>query len=286
MQGLEYVQWSQLEWEARFSGPNLRPYPNSEGMKRSLLGKGGFASVYRVRIAGQIFAAKVLKMPKLRLNEDQAEEIKKESNILQKLKHKHVIQYTNYFFDKMYAFLILEYASGGSLADHLTVEMSTAVQQRLMTELANGLLYIHEQHVIHRDLKSSNVLLVGNELAVMRVKISDFGLSSQLSSTVGSKRESKSGTPFYLSPERGMELPYDYPADMWAAGCIFIEVVLKESLKESLWPPQRKDLLQQKLNDATRRNPILGRQASNLLLHDANKRLCAFKLYTALRQVK
>ena len=148
--------------------------------------------------------------------------------MLQKLRHKHVVQYVVFFHhDEIYAFLILEYESGGSLADHLAEKMGADLQQRLMMELASGLLYLHEQHVIHRDLKSSNDLLAGNELAVMRVKISDFELSSQLSSTVGSKRSSKSGTPHYFSPERGMEKPYDYSADMWAScsSCIFIELV-------------------------------------------------------------
>lgn len=279
--GLEYVQWSQPEWEARFS--SRRPYP--EGWKRSLLGKGGFASVYRVRIAQQMFAAKVLKRSKLGLSDDQAKEIEKEAKILQNLKHKHVIQYVNFFHDKIHAFLIMEYATGDSLADHLAEEMSTALQLRLMGELATGLLYIHEQHVMHRDLKPTNILLVGNELVSMRVKLSDFGISSQLSSTVGSKRGSKNGTPFYQSPEKMMDPLYDLASDMWSVGCIFLELLQKHVLEESLWQPHKKDLLQQMINAAIRVNPILGNLAAKLLQHDPNKRICAFMLCTALRQV-
>ena len=283
MSDLEHVPWSQEEWNTRFCG--RRRYPRSEGQERSLLGKGGFASVYRVRIAGQTFAAKVLDTEDLGFDQAQTAEIQREAKMLQKLKHKHVIQYVSYFHhDDIYIYLILEYAAGGSLQDHLAEDMSADLQQRLMRELANGLLYIHEQHVIHRDLKASNILLAGNELSVMRVKISDFGLSCQFSSTLCSKRASKSGSPCYFSPERGLEKQYDYSADMWAVGCIFLELLHKENLKESLWPEHKKDLLLQKLDSATRMNPLLGEQASKLLQHDMRRRIRAFDLYTALQQ--
>ncbi len=70
MSDLVYVHWNQEEWEARFRG--RRRYPRSEDQERALLGLGGFASVYRVRIAGQVLAAKVLNMENLGLDEGKA----------------------------------------------------------------------------------------------------------------------------------------------------------------------------------------------------------------------
>jgi serine/threonine protein kinase len=215
----------------------------------------------------------------LGLDKAKIAEIELEATTLQGLKHKHVIQYIGHFFPNKVEFrLVLEYASGGTLADHILEEMSSDLQLRLMRELACGLLYIHGQNVLHRDLKSSNILLAGSKL---RVKISDFGLSAQLCYTAASKR-SFGGTAQYYSPERGLAQSYGFPADMWATGCIILECILKEHLNEALWPEHMKTFLRLKINDATARNPLLGTQASKLLQREAKDRISASQLFSAL----
>jgi serine/threonine protein kinase len=248
---------------------------------RSLLGKGGFCSVYRMCSPSSAtpFAVKVLNIEDLGLDEAQTAEIEREATLLQGLKHKHVIQYKGHsFHDEVEFRLVLEYASGGTLADHILEEMSSDLQLRLMRELACGLLYIHGQNVLHRDLKSSNILLAGSEL---RVKISDFGLSAQLCFTAASKR-SIGGTAQYFSPERGQEQSYGFAADMWATGCIVLECLLKEHLKEALWQEHKEAALRHKIDAATVKNPLLGTQASKLLQREAEKRISASQLFSAL----
>ena len=282
---LEHAPVNPDEWSKRFRGK--RRYPRSGDKERSLLGKGGFGAVYRLRSSDVLYAAKVINLEDLGLDREQATKLEMEANLLQRLDHPHVIKYKGHFYqeDEVEFVLVMEYASGGCLADHIESEMSSELQLRLMTELASGLNYIHGMKVMHRDLKSSNILLAGDELALSCVKISDFGLSAHLSATAASKRTSKSGTALYFSPEKGREDPYDYAADMWAAGCILLELLLKESLKQALWPESKKEVLRQKLYTATYRNPHLGKQASYLLQHDPTKRSSAFDLFTALQQV-
>ena len=61
--------------------------------------------------------------------------------------------------------IVLEYASGGALSEYIGKDLSELVLVRLTTELADGLHYIHDHHVIHRDLKASNILLEGDDPA-------------------------------------------------------------------------------------------------------------------------
>ena len=282
---LVYVPFGQDEWDAKFRKKRL--YPKLQGDKdRSLLGKGGFSTVFRMRCSDVLYAVKVMNLEDLQLDEQEISNLEKEAKLLQRLEHLHVIQYHSHFCEEVHFYMVLEYASGGCLADKISVKMSPEEQLRLTTELASGLHYIHAKRVIHRDLKSTNILLVGDELGLMRVKISDFGLSVHQTASAASKRTTKSGTPIYFSPERGREDPYDYAADMWATGCIFLEFLLNELLKEALWSESKKELLRKKLDAAIDRNPLLGMQASGLLQHDATKRFNAADLYLALKKVK
>lgn len=79
--------------------------------------------------------------------------------------------------------------------------------------------YIHSHHVVHRDIKSSNIFLS----TCRTVKIGDFGISKQLNSTQD-KAMTLVGTPYYLSPEVCKNEPYTYKADIWALGCVLYEL--------------------------------------------------------------
>jgi serine/threonine protein kinase len=283
LSSLVYAPWNKDEWEKWFW--HKRKYPDADDKKRSLLGKGGFASVYRMRRNAVYYAVKVLKLENLGMDSTESEKHEKEAKTMERLKHKHVIQYVGHEIQDDVKFcLIMEYASGGCLANHLGKELSKAMQLRLITEIADGLHYLHGEHVIHRDLKSSNILLSG-PCDKLRVKISDFGLATQLSCSAASKVSSKGGTNLYFSPERGREDKYTYSADMWAVGCIIIEVVTGQCLKASLWPEAKRGELKTKLNTVLVQNPLLGKKAASLLQHDAEKRIDALCLYSALRQV-
>lgn len=86
-------------------------------------------------------------------------------------------------------------------------------------QLALGLQHIHDNKVLHRDLKTQNVLITRDNY----VKIGDFGISKQLENTVQLANTSL-GTPFYLSPEICLGHAYDYKSDSWMLGCVLYEM--------------------------------------------------------------
>jgi len=90
---------------------------------------------------------------------------------------------------------------------------------RWFTEATLALKYMHDKHVLHRDLKSQNLFLTSQD----RLRIGDFGISKVLESTAAFARTTI-GTPYYLSPEICMEKPYSYSSDIWALGCILYEL--------------------------------------------------------------
>merc|ERR1719450_1449230 len=89
---------------------------------------------------------------------------------------------------------------------------------RWFTQAVLALKYIHEKHILHRDLKPQNFFLSKNVL-----KMGDFGIAKVLSCTIAVAR-TQIGTPYYLSTELCQEKPYTWPSDIWSMGCILYEL--------------------------------------------------------------
>ena len=138
-----------------------------------------------------------------------------------------IVSVHNAFYDEGCVYVVLEFMDYGSLQDlvdkhagaGLTDETELA---KLAIQMLNGLNYLHRQHhQVHRDLKPANVLLN----RVGQVKISDFGISSQLDNTNG-MCSTFVGSTCYMGPERLSGRPYSYAADVWSFGLIMLELAL------------------------------------------------------------
>ncbi|KAJ1473157.1 kinase-like domain-containing protein [Baffinella frigidus] len=179
-------------------------------------------------------------------------------------------------FRAKYAYyLVMEFAEGGTLAKRVCASLSTDDARRWSLQLARVLEYIHDQSMAHRDLKPENVFLT----KALDIKLGDFGLAKDLgpnSSTTMSQAMTQVGTTNYFSPELGEGLSCGAKGsvrgnDMWALGCIVIELVRRERLDASLWPPEVSGNRDKLLADALAADPLLG-TATTLMLVEYHMR--------------
>ena len=140
---------------------------------------------------------------------------------MMKLHHPFLIHCFGTFSEGNTINIIQEYAEGGNLDAFIkshrdpTDLLSRSEIIRICWELCHGVAYLHSRNVIHRDLKSTNILLTRD----LSIKIGDFGSSRE----VGGENDLMSthvGTPLYMSPEIILRRPYTKKADIWSLGCL------------------------------------------------------------------
>eukprot|EP00873_Tetraselmis_striata_P003344 jgi/Tetstr1/423608/TSEL_001380.t1 len=181
-----------------------------------VLGSGSFA-VARIaidRATGKEWACKVVTETADRTL--QLEEV----NILRQLDHPNLLKYREHFDEPDHLYIISELLSGASLLPAI-LERGCYPEddaREVMRQLLSALAYLDSKGIAHRDLTLENIMLV-SEASHTRIKIIDFGLSAQLSSSRPAFREG-SGTPQYLAPEVVKLIPYGPKCDVWAAGLV------------------------------------------------------------------
>ncbi len=148
-------------------------------------------------------------------------EVQREVDILQSCDHANVVKYYGTYRDDKHLWIAMEYCDGNSLADIMEILERPLTEEEIaavMRDALLGLAYIHGVYKIHRDIKAGNILLKRGQ-----VKLADFGVSAQLTSTMN-RRNTFVGTPFWMSPEVIKEERYDGRADVWSIGITAIEL--------------------------------------------------------------
>lgn len=198
------------------------------------LGRGGFGIVYQAskeQVEENVAIKAVQMLNPLQSEEKRQQHIKllrREISILEKLpQHENILELIETFEEDGYWYLVLELVSGGNLCDVMLCRVERRFHQReaafIFRQLVNGLGFLHDNDVIHRDLKLENVLVTAENkeanLSFLKVKIADFGLSKEVGDGF-SLAISRVGTQSYAAPEVYKKRPYTKQVDLWSLGAL------------------------------------------------------------------
>lgn len=202
--------------------------PDCKYIKKRLLGQGSFGSAWRVEesATGRVLAAKVMDLNSM--TEKDRGFVTNEVKCLSRCNNPHIVRCENAIEKGGHLLIVMEYADGGDLYKQIKARVQAMKYFRehevifIFLQLCLALDHIHSNKMMHRDLKTANILLTTTGL----VKLGDFGFSRQyedsLSNAVGS---TFCGTPYYLSPELWHRQPYSKKSEMWALGVVLYEVM-------------------------------------------------------------
>jgi calcium/calmodulin-dependent protein kinase I len=193
-------------------------FEDNYNLTDKLLGKGAFALVKEATDNQEnTYAVKIV--DKEKLSYDDKYNLKREINILSKLKHKNIITLHETFNDPKSYYLVTELMGGGELFDRIVQKdcYNEREAKDVCEILFDTMVYCHGQKIAHRDLKPSNLLLksLDND---MDIKIADFGFAKEARSDYS--LFTVCGTPLYVAPEILLGKPYGTKVDMWSLGVI------------------------------------------------------------------
>ncbi|KAI3995066.1 hypothetical protein MKX01_020838 [Papaver californicum] len=210
------------------------------------IGEGGFGSVYKGRLKGGVFAAiKVLSAA----SKQGVREFLTEINVISSVEHENLVQLYGCCVEGDHRILVYNYVENNSLSQtllgggHSNLQFSWRTRTNICIGIARGLAFLHEEvrpHIIHRDIKASNILLDKD----LSPKIADFGLAKLMPPNATHVSTRVAGTIGYLAPEYAIRGQVTRKADIYSFGVLMLEIVSGRCNRNSKLPIGEQDLLE------------------------------------------
>ena len=231
------ISQEKLIWENR-------GYQKNNYKRGNLIGKGAFGYVYESinPIFDNKIAMKIIDKNKMNINDnnnivnEEKEDMKSEINILKKLSHPNIVKIFEFYETDNYFYIITEFCKSGELSKYINNNNLTESQLCVIFyQVFSGLMYLHENHIIHGDLKPQNILIsskennsVSNEIYSW-IKIIDFGTAKMFKKEI-IKGNDIVGTLYYIAPEvfSSNSDNYDEKSDIWSVGIILYKALTKK----------------------------------------------------------
>ncbi|NWR70903.1 M3K19 kinase, partial [Centropus unirufus] len=195
-----------------------------------VLGKGAYGTVYcGLTSQGQLIAVKEvpLDMSNQLTTENEYQKFHEEVDLLKTLKHINIVTYLGTCLQDNILSIFMEFVPGGSISSIINRfgPLPEVVLRNYTNQILQGVAYLHDNCVVHRDIKGNNVMLMPNGI----VKLIDFGCARRLAwgSLSGSQSEtlkSVHGTPYWMAPEVINDSGYGRKSDIWSVGCTVFEM--------------------------------------------------------------
>ncbi|KAM8758708.1 serine/threonine-protein kinase Nek4 isoform 3-T3 [Rhynchonycteris naso] len=189
-----------------------------------VVGRGSYGEVtlVRHRREGRQYVIKKLNLQNASSQERRAAE--QEAQLLSQLKHPNIVTYKeSWEGGDGLLYIVMGFCEGGDLYRKLKEQKGQLLPESQVVEwfvqIAMALQYLHEKHILHRDLKTQNVFLTRTNI----IKVGDLGIARVLENHCD-MASTLIGTPYYMSPELFSNKPYNYKSDVWALGCCAYEM--------------------------------------------------------------
>lgn len=192
-----------------------------------LLGKGAYGKVWE----GLMDSAKLIAVKEVELDpecpekaQSQYEKIQLEVEILRSLRHRNIVSYLGTSLQYGTVYIFMDFISGGSLQSILKRfgPLDERTVSHYTRQTCRGLLYIHSNAIIHRDIKGANIMVTSRGV----VKLIDFGCAKKYCQEMSNNMHSVRGTPYWMAPEVICGHGYGRKSDIWSLGCTVHEMAL------------------------------------------------------------